>query len=97
MLQEFRRVLRPGGGLVMVCPARTALPQRLLRVAEFFITLRRSGAPFRFHPDEISQLRSRAEGRDVLRRNGFEPAEVSGEWRSLHAFKVVVGRAPAAG
>lgn len=95
MVREFRRVLKPGGALIMLWPARTSIPQRMLRATEFFINLRRREAPFRFHPDEISQLRSRAEGRDVLRRNGFEPLEVSGEWRSLHAFKVVVGAVPA--
>jgi SAM-dependent methyltransferase len=92
MVREFARVLRPGAPLVMLWPARTSIPQRLLRIAEFFINLRPRPTRFRFHPDEISQLRSSAEGFDVLRRNGLQPVEVSGEWRSLFAFKVVVGR-----
>lgn len=92
MIREFARVLRPGAPLVMLWPARTSVPQRLLRVAEFCINLRRRDRRFRFHPDEISQLRSSAEGIDILRRNGLQPVEVSGELRSLFAFKVVVGR-----
>lgn len=91
MIREFARVLRPGAPLVMLWPARTSIPQRMLRVVEFFVNLRPRERKFRFHPDEISQLRSSAEGLHVLRRNGLQPVEVSGELRSLFAFKVVVG------
>ena len=56
---------------------RDALKQlsvaRILRVLEFFINLRRRGEKFRFHPDEISQLRSVAQGRAVLSRHRSKP------------------------
>jgi hypothetical protein len=53
--------------------------------------LRRSGELFRFHPDEISQLRSSQEGRSVLMRNGFRVLEIDFGFRSLMAFKTLIG------
>ena len=94
MLREFRRVLRPGAPLLLLWPATDSLPQKGLRAVEAVVNLGRAGTPFRFHPDEISKLRSSAEGRDVLRRNGLEPVAVDPGVRSLFAFKTVVGRRP---
>ena len=92
MMREFHRVLKPGARLVLFWPGRTSIPQKMLRCAEFFINLRRRRDDrFQFHPDEISQLKSAREGRDVLRRNGFTALEVNGGWRSLMAFKIPVG------
>lgn len=94
ILREFRRVLRPGGTVILLWPATDSLPQKLLRAIEAVVNLRRAGPRFQFHPDEISKLRSSREGRDVLRRNGFEVVEVEFGLRSLMAFKTVVGRVP---
>jgi len=94
MLQEFRRVLRPGAPLLLLWPATDSLPQKGLRMVEAVINARRQGERFRFHPDEISKLRSSEEGRSVMRRNGFEPVTVDAGLRSLMAFKTVVGRKP---
>ncbi|HEV8148661.1 MAG TPA: methyltransferase domain-containing protein [Gemmatimonadales bacterium] len=96
MLLEFRRVLRPGAPLLLLWPATDSLPQKALRAVEAVVHLRRESREFRFHPDEISQLRSAEEGRHVLRRTGFEPLTVDPGWRSLFAFKTLVGRRPAA-
>ncbi len=92
MMREFHRVLRPGAPLLMLWPATDSLPQKGLRLVEKVINLRRAGDRFQFHPDEISKLRSSAEGRDVCARNGFEPVFVDWGLRSLMAFKTVVGR-----
>jgi SAM-dependent methyltransferase len=96
MLLEFRRVLRPGAPLLLLWPATDSLPQKALRTVEAVVHWRRGSRSFRFHPDEISQLRSAEEGRQVLRRTGFEPVTVDAGLRSLFAFKTVVGRRPAA-
>lgn len=92
ILGELRRVLRPGAPLLLLWPARDSVPQKLLRVAEWGINLRRRGPTFRFHPDEISQLRSSGEGRAILGRNGFDVLHIDPGFRSGMAFKTLVAR-----
>lgn len=93
ILGELHRVLRPEAPLLLLWPARDSIPQKLLRVAEVGINLRRREGPkFRFHPDEISQLRSSAEARAILGRNGFEVIHIDPGPRSLMAFKTIVAR-----
>ncbi len=91
ILREFHRVLKPDARLILLWPATSSVPQRMLRVAERIIHATSKQKDFRFHPDEISQLRSGQEGRDVLRRNGFQTIHVDEGWRSLMAFKTLVG------
>lgn len=90
ILREFRRVLRPGARIALLWPATFSVPQRMLRVLEFFINLRRTER-FRFHPDEISQLRSIRQGREVLTRNGFRPVAIDPGLRTLMAFETLIG------
>lgn len=97
MMREFRRVLAPGAPILLLWPATDSLPQKGLRLVEKVINRGKQGEHFKFHPDEISKLRSSEEGRDVLRRNEFEPVAVDAGLRTLMAFKTVVGRKPAAG
>ena len=98
IMREFHRVLKPSGRVVLLWPGVFSIPQRILRVLEFFINLRQQGQPrkdqarFRFHPDEISQLRSAAQGRDVLARNGFEAVKIDLGLRTGMAFETLVGQ-----
>ena len=92
ILREFRRVLKPGCRVVLLWPAKFSIPQRILRVLEWFINLRRNREDkFRFHPDEISQLRSVRQGKEVLTRNGFRPVAIDIGLRTLMAFETIVG------
>lgn len=91
ILAEFHRALKPGGRVILLWPAVFSLPQRLLRSIEWLVNLRRQGPPFRFHPDEISQLKSVAQGREVLERNGFKAVHIDPGFRSLMAFETLVG------
>ena len=91
ILREFHRVLRPGGPIVLLWPGVDSIPQKLLRGVEAVVNLGAKGERFRFHPAEISQLESTRQGRDVLSRNGFDVLEIEPGYRSLMAFKVLVG------
>jgi ubiquinone/menaquinone biosynthesis C-methylase UbiE len=92
ILKEFRRVVKPGGRIVLLWPAKFSIPQRILRILEWFINLRRDKADrFRFHPDEISQLRSRRQGKEVLTRNGFRVVAIDMGLRTGMAFETLVG------
>jgi SAM-dependent methyltransferase len=92
ILAEMRRVLKPGAPLLLLWPGQDSLPQRLLRALERIINVRRQGAPYKFHPDEINKLPSREAGVALLAQNGFETAEADSGLRSLLAFKTLVGR-----
>jgi SAM-dependent methyltransferase len=101
ILSEFRRVLKPNGRVILLWPAVFSVPQRILRVLEWFINLRGNsqgnGEKFRFHPAEISQLRSAAQGRAVLSRNGFRTLKIDLGVRTGMAFETLVGQKPAQG
>ena len=93
--QEFRRVLRPGGRVVVFWPATNSIPQKFLVGGAAIVGLLTGrGASYRFHPPEISQLHSIAEGREILERNGFRFVAVTGGLKSLLAWKTVVGQKP---
>lgn len=91
IMHEFHRVLKPGAPLLLLWPGVDSAPQRLLRLVERGVNLWSATGDFRFHPPEISQLKSAQEGRAVLQRNHFDVLEVEPGWRSLFAFKTLVG------
>jgi SAM-dependent methyltransferase len=92
ILCEFHRILKPGAPVILLWPAESSIPQKILRLIEKVVNARRSGPRFLFHPDEISKLPSSAAARQILSRNGFNRIEVDTGIRSLMAFKTPVGR-----
>lgn len=90
ILHQFYRVLKPGGRVILLWPATTSLPQKALHLIEAIVNIRRAGARFQFHPDEISQLRSTAEACAIMRRNGLHPVAIDNGLLTLMAFKTVV-------
>ena len=90
ILTEFRRILKPGQRLILLWPGADSIPQKMLRIVEIIINARKEKKDFSFHPPEISQLRSRKDGLDILARNGFRSIYFDFGWRSLMAFKTLV-------
>ena len=91
IMREFHRVLRKDGQVILLWPAIDSIPQKMLHIAEKAINFKRRAEGFHFHPEEISQLRSTAEGHDVLERNGFNTLHIDNGFRSLMAFKTLIG------
>jgi ubiquinone/menaquinone biosynthesis C-methylase UbiE len=89
ILAELYRVLKPGHRIILLWPGADSMPQKMLKFVELFINLGRS-EKFSFHPPEISQLKSRRQGNEILERNGFRSIHIDYGLRSLFAFKTLV-------
>jgi SAM-dependent methyltransferase len=90
-LAEFRRVLKPGGTIVLFWPAEANLSRWVLAPIELArSTITRQ--PFRFFPDEVSRLRSRREAFGILQDAGFTVLDVDFSVRTLFIHMVVIGR-----
>jgi SAM-dependent methyltransferase len=93
ILKEFRRVLKPGGCAVLFWPPEFGSSRMVLAPLEWFRS-QRSGRPFRFFPDEVNRLRSKAHARRLLAAAGLEPVALDFSARAAFIHLVTVARRP---
>jgi len=93
IMKEFYRVLKTGGRIVLLWPGTDSVPQKILHMLEKIINIKKRQDKFRFHriPKEISQIGSQDEGREIFSRNGFRLLHYDNGFRTLMAFKILVG------
>ncbi|MGH9613960.1 MAG: glycosyltransferase [Bryobacteraceae bacterium] len=92
-LQEFRRVLKPGGIVVLFWPAEANASRWVLAPVEWLRSVI-AGTQFRFFHDEVNRLKSRRQAADILTSAGFDPLEVDFSIRTFFIHMVVIGRNP---
>ncbi len=93
ILSEFRRVLSPGGVLILFWPPTFGSSRLVLGPLERVLSWRRR-EPFSFFPDEVNRLRSREHARQLMFRAGFDVLAVDFSFRDLFIHVVAVGRKP---
>lgn len=91
IMREYQRALKRNGRVILLWPGTGSLPQKILSVAEKMMNLKRRKRRFQFHPEEISQLKSGGEGRNILEKNGFKPVHIDSGLKTLMAFKTLIG------
>lgn len=88
-LSEFRRVLKPGGVVVLFWPTQRNTSRWILGPCEKIISAWR-GTEFAFFPDEISRLKSKRQARELMERAGFEISALDFNWRTAFIHMVIV-------
>ncbi len=91
-LREFRRVLRPGGILLLFWPAENNASRWVLGPPERLIRWRR-GTEFTFFPGEVSRLRSKHQARLLLASEGFSVKTIEFNWRTAFIHMVIAATA----
>lgn len=95
ILAEIRRTLKPGRVAVLFWPPEFGSSRLVLAPIEALRSWA-SGRPFRFFPDEVNRLRSKAHAREMLAAAGLEAVSIGFPLRAAFIHVVVVARRPAA-
>ena len=91
ILLEFRRVLKPGGVAILFWPTEFNSSRWVLGPVEYVRTAI-TGTPFRFFPDEVSRLQSRAQATEIMVQAGFEVLRTDFSARTAYIHMVIVAR-----
>jgi dolichol-phosphate mannosyltransferase len=95
ILAEFRRVVRPGGRIVLFWPHACGSSVLVLKAVHFFLR-RFTHREKPLHPPEITHMQSAADARALLDRAGFELRDYRFGPSDLFVQSVIVGQRPAA-
>jgi len=90
ILSEFHRVLKKNSKIILFWPMAYAPYEILLNIIEGiynFLTKKN----YHLYPDEISRLKTRKQGCDILMRNNFQDINFFFNFRDAFSFGVVIG------
>jgi len=98
ILREFHRVLEPGGRVVLFWPPEFGMSVLFFKALGFVFRNLLGKRDVRFHPDEITRVRSRRHVVGLVEDEGFRVLEYSFGPRDLFTYVVVAAerRDPAA-
>ena len=89
ILAEFKRVLKPGGKILLFWPPEFGLSVLFFKFLRSLlkVILRRE---FKFHPDEISRLQSKEDGRRIIEKSGLKFKNYHFNWRDAFTYSVIL-------
>ena len=93
ILQEFHRVLRPGGRCLAFWPPEFGLSVLFLKTLTIILKPL-AGNDYKFHPDEICRIRSRQHALDIFQKAGFKVRQYSFGPRDAFTYAVIVAEKP---
>jgi dolichol-phosphate mannosyltransferase len=95
ILAQFKRVLKPGGRLIIFWPPEFGLSVLFFKGLKGLLVhvLRRKNV--KLHPDEITRVRSRAHAFEMFEQAGFKVLRYAFGPRDLFTYSVIVAERPA--
>lgn len=91
IMDEFRRVLKPDGIIVMFWPPEYGISVIFFKMLKWILSPL-YGKHIKFHPDEISRVKSRKEAIEILNQSGFELIEYYFGLRDFFTYAIVVAK-----
>jgi dolichol-phosphate mannosyltransferase len=91
IMKEFKRVLKPQGKIVIFWPPEFGLSVIFFKVLTFVFKNFLGKKDVKFHPDEISRVKSRDEVSRVFEKNGFSVSDYYFGPRDLFTYSIIVG------
>jgi len=90
ILGEFRRVLVPDGRLIIFWPPEYRVSVIFFKILRFIFKNIFGRKNVKFHPDEITRVKSRKHAFSVFTRNGFRIIRYSFSLRDLFTYVIIV-------
>lgn len=91
IFQEFRRVLKPNGKLVLFWPPKFGISVMFLNSVHFILN-NLLGRKIRLHPDEVSLIESKKQVENLLKENGFRLTDFYFGLKDLFTYCVVIAK-----
>lgn len=91
ILKEFHRVIKADGRILLFWPPEFGLSVRFFKVLKKIVALT-GKKDSKFHPDEITRVRSRQHVEELLGKNGFEISQYYFGPKDLYTQAMIVGK-----
>ncbi len=91
ILAEFKRVLKPGGKLVIFWPPEFGLSVLFFKVLKTSLKLL-TGKEFKFHPDEICRIHSKAHAYEIFGKAKLEVLDYAFGPKDVFTYSVIVAQ-----
>ena len=90
ILSEFRRVLKPGGKIMLFWPPEFGLSVIFLKIVKFILEKIFGKRNVKLHPDEITRLKSKRHIKNLITKTNFSLIECYFGIRDLFTHYVIV-------